>query len=399
MSMISWFKVRVRLILIFFIFLGFQSAQIKAADADAIETDDRINPGFKDFKPETKLTELSTQTEWVIKKHLGSGQSGHVFLVTNGEKSFALKWNKGHATDDPKSWNIAYQRLLDVGYLSKEKRDYARTKLIEFQEFRGKMYLMPLIKGSTFRSLRDKAIDAKDEKALNEIAEIVQLSVEDLKSGKRISLFHQYGIYMKDDNHDNFVINTDEKIVYPIDLDYVKIVDIGTRLYRDSSYEWYAKSCEIKFAQNDKDSKPDGVRISRCTVSKEALDEALDLLEKHPTLERFGLFNNFLSDNEVHDLVEKMSSRSNLTALRLSMNTINKSGALAIARLLKRSLTLKILELPGNQINDTNGKVIFEALQENESVTIFTLNTNQFSEGFISEMKAYAAKRNLDLKI
>ncbi|KAJ3002666.1 T-complex-associated testis-expressed protein 1, partial [Thoreauomyces humboldtii] len=159
---------------------------------------------------------------------------------------------------------------------------------------------------------------------------------------------------------------------------------------------------------NDTVYLTDALRTSKVlrslTVTASSLDDnrchlLASALMDNRTLEILNLSHNLLGDEGARALATVLTSpTTSLTRLILSNNQIGQTGGTFIANALSRNHVLTHLSLRMNHVGDKGGSAIFSALRGNDALQILDLSCNQLGSATVAAMCA-TLKANLRVPV
>ncbi|WP_039454784.1 leucine-rich repeat domain-containing protein [Candidatus Jidaibacter acanthamoebae] len=94
----------------------------------------------------------------------------------------------------------------------------------------------------------------------------------------------------------------------------------------------------------------------------------------------FNLQATSFTESQLKILFEVLKENETITSLNLSDNNIGEAGGIAIAEALKENKTITSLDLGGNDIGAAGGIAIAEASKENKTITSLNLSDNNIEE-------------------
>ena len=122
-------------------------------------------------------------------------------------------------------------------------------------------------------------------------------------------------------------------------------------------------------------------------------------LKENTALKRLNLSNNSLGYVCFSDLAEAMEVNESLEKLALGWNNGTHKSAIAIAHIIKKSKSLKVLDISHDDLGDDAGDIISQALYENTSlIQELKFKNNDFSAASSQSMEA-RLKINNSLKL
>ncbi|KAG0276703.1 hypothetical protein BGZ95_007167 [Linnemannia exigua] len=112
----------------------------------------------------------------------------------------------------------------------------------------------------------------------------------------------------------------------------------------------------------------------------EQLKRLADILKANVTLTILNLNNNSIEENGAVVLSEAIKTNSTLITLNLTTNSIGENGTVALSEALKTNSTLITLSLAFNSIGDSGAAALSEALRINSTLITLNLAFNAIGE-------------------
>ncbi|KAG0371863.1 hypothetical protein BGX24_001070, partial [Mortierella sp. AD032] len=111
-------------------------------------------------------------------------------------------------------------------------------------------------------------------------------------------------------------------------------------------------------------------------LGKRGLERVVEALKTKSTLTNLKLSNNSIGENGAVVLSEALKTNLTLTILELNNNSIGENGAVMLSEALKTNLTLTTLDLAYNSVGDKGAVALSEALKTNSTLTTLDLRAN-----------------------
>lgn len=142
------------------------------------------------------------------------------------------------------------------------------------------------------------------------------------------------------------------------------------------------------------------LNLAENSINVKTIAKICSILELNfSKLSILNLESNNLGDKPVILMVSVLSNYDKITELALSNNQISEYGASALAKYIKNSQILEKLDLHWNSIKGEGAKDLAEALSDNNSIKVLDLSFNSFSSpsGLPVKSLAKAIKQNIKI--